>query len=94
VSHPLTSPCRLHGISNDKIEDSKDEYLAIAVPAFDKIADKTRPGSLDNCICCSHGALSPYALLDCHPRSHSARSCNAAQLRAAAQRVIIGRCKK
>jgi beta-ureidopropionase / N-carbamoyl-L-amino-acid hydrolase len=30
----------LHGISHNKIEDTKEEYLALAVTAFDKLADK------------------------------------------------------
>jgi len=31
----------LHGISHNKIEDSKEEHLAMAVTAFDSLADKT-----------------------------------------------------
>src|SRR5205823_14704665 len=31
----------LHGISHNKIEDTKEEHLALAVKAFDKLADKT-----------------------------------------------------
>jgi hydantoinase/carbamoylase family amidase len=31
----------LHGISHNKIEDTKEEHLAMAVTAFDKLADKT-----------------------------------------------------
>ncbi len=31
----------LHGISHNKIEDTKEEHLAMAVVAFDKLADKT-----------------------------------------------------
>jgi hydantoinase/carbamoylase family amidase len=31
----------LHGISHNKIEDTKEEHLAVAVTAFDKLADKT-----------------------------------------------------
>ena len=31
----------LHGISHNKIEDTKEEHLALAVTAFDKLADKT-----------------------------------------------------
>src|SRR5256885_933623 len=30
----------LHGISHNKIEDTKEEHLALAVAAFDKLADK------------------------------------------------------
>jgi len=33
----------LHGISHNKIEDTKEEYLALAVTAFDKLADKAMP---------------------------------------------------
>jgi N-carbamoyl-L-amino-acid hydrolase len=31
----------LHGISHNKIEDTKEEHLALAVTAFDSLADKT-----------------------------------------------------
>ncbi len=31
----------LHGISHNKIEDTKEEHLELAVNAFDKLADKT-----------------------------------------------------
>ena len=31
----------LHGISHNKIEDTREEHLALAVTAFDKLADKT-----------------------------------------------------
>ncbi len=31
----------LHGISHNKIEDTKEEHLAISVQAFDRLADKT-----------------------------------------------------
>src|SRR5213595_1006724 len=31
----------LHGISHNKIEDTKEEHLELAVMAFDKLADKT-----------------------------------------------------
>ena len=31
----------LHGISHNKIEDTKEEHLELAVQAFDKLADKT-----------------------------------------------------
>jgi N-carbamoyl-L-amino-acid hydrolase len=31
----------LHGISHNKIEDTKEEHLVLAVTAFDKLADKT-----------------------------------------------------
>lgn len=31
----------LHGISHNKIEDTKEEYLELCVTAFDKLADKT-----------------------------------------------------
>jgi hydantoinase/carbamoylase family amidase len=31
----------LHGISHNKIEDTKEEHLALCVTAFDKLADKT-----------------------------------------------------
>ncbi|MEP6778178.1 MAG: Zn-dependent hydrolase [Chthoniobacterales bacterium] len=31
----------LHGISHNKIEDTKEEHIALAVTAFDKLADKT-----------------------------------------------------
>ncbi len=30
----------LHGISHNKIEDTKEEHLELAVRAFDKLADK------------------------------------------------------
>jgi len=30
----------LHGISHNKIEDTKEEHLAMAVTAFDRLADK------------------------------------------------------
>src|SRR4051794_35217359 len=30
----------LHGISHNKIEDTREEHLAMAVTAFDKLADK------------------------------------------------------
>jgi N-carbamoyl-L-amino-acid hydrolase len=30
----------LHGISHNKIEDTKEEHLEMAVTAFDKLADK------------------------------------------------------
>jgi N-carbamoyl-L-amino-acid hydrolase len=30
----------LHGISQNKIEDTKEEHLELAVTAFDKLADK------------------------------------------------------
>jgi len=30
----------LYGISHNKIEDTKEEHLAMAVIAFDKLADK------------------------------------------------------
>ena len=30
----------LHGISHNKIEDTKEEHLALAVTAFDRLADK------------------------------------------------------
>ena len=30
----------LHGISHNKIEDTKEEHLEMAVIAFDKLADK------------------------------------------------------
>ena len=30
----------LHGISHNKIEDTKEEHLELAVTAFDKLADK------------------------------------------------------
>ena len=30
----------LHGISHNKIEDTKEEHLELAVEAFDKLADK------------------------------------------------------
>jgi N-carbamoyl-L-amino-acid hydrolase len=30
----------LHGISHNKIEDTKEEHLEMCVPAFDKLADK------------------------------------------------------
>ncbi len=41
----------LHGISHNKIEDTKEEHLALCVQAFDRLADKTmawiaaRPGA-------------------------------------------------
>ena len=31
----------LHGISHNKIQDTKEEHLELAVTAFDKLADKT-----------------------------------------------------
>jgi beta-ureidopropionase / N-carbamoyl-L-amino-acid hydrolase len=31
----------LHGISHNKIEDTKEEHLELAVTAFDKMAGKT-----------------------------------------------------
>jgi beta-ureidopropionase / N-carbamoyl-L-amino-acid hydrolase len=31
----------LHGISHNKIEDTKEEHLAQSVEALDKLADKT-----------------------------------------------------
>ena len=31
----------LHGISHNKIEDTKEEHLEAAVRAFDRLADKT-----------------------------------------------------
>jgi N-carbamoyl-L-amino-acid hydrolase len=31
----------LHGISHNKIEDTKEEHLELAVRAFDKLASKT-----------------------------------------------------
>jgi N-carbamoyl-L-amino-acid hydrolase len=30
----------LHGISHNKIEDTKEEHLEMCVAAFDKLADK------------------------------------------------------
>jgi beta-ureidopropionase / N-carbamoyl-L-amino-acid hydrolase len=39
MSH-VTVPYCLHGISHNKIEDTKEEYLAMAVTAFDKLAEK------------------------------------------------------
>jgi len=30
----------LHGISHNKIEDTKEEHIELAVRAFDKLADK------------------------------------------------------
>ena len=30
----------LHGISHNKIEDTKEEHLELAVTAFDNLADK------------------------------------------------------
>jgi N-carbamoyl-L-amino-acid hydrolase len=30
----------LHGISHNKIEDTKEEHLELAVTAFDKLAEK------------------------------------------------------
>jgi N-carbamoyl-L-amino-acid hydrolase len=30
----------LHGISHNKLEDTKEEHLELAVSAFDKLADK------------------------------------------------------
>jgi N-carbamoyl-L-amino-acid hydrolase len=30
----------LHGISHNKIEDTKEEHLDLAVSAFDRLADK------------------------------------------------------
>ena len=35
----------LHGISHNKIEDTKEEHLEMAVTAFDKLADKAIRGS-------------------------------------------------
>jgi N-carbamoyl-L-amino-acid hydrolase len=31
----------LHGISHNKIEDTREEHLELAVRAFDNLADKT-----------------------------------------------------
>jgi len=31
----------LHGISHNKIEDTKEEHLEMSVAALDKLADKT-----------------------------------------------------
>ena len=31
----------LHGISHNKIEDTKEEHLELCVAAFDKLAEKT-----------------------------------------------------
>ena len=31
----------LHGISHNKIEDTREDHLALAVTAFDKLAEKT-----------------------------------------------------
>jgi beta-ureidopropionase / N-carbamoyl-L-amino-acid hydrolase len=31
----------LHGISHNKMEDTKEEHLELAVIAFDKLAEKT-----------------------------------------------------
>jgi N-carbamoyl-L-amino-acid hydrolase len=31
----------LHGISHNKIEDTKEEHLEMCVTAFDKLAEKT-----------------------------------------------------
>ena len=36
----LASVQSLHGISHNKIEDTKEEHLELAVAAFDKLADK------------------------------------------------------
>jgi len=33
-------PRSLHGISHNKIEDTKEDHLAMAVTAFDKLNDK------------------------------------------------------
>ena len=30
----------LHGISHNKIEDTKEEHLALCIKAFDKLTDK------------------------------------------------------
>ena len=30
----------LHGISHNKIEDTREDHLALAVTAFDRLADK------------------------------------------------------
>jgi hypothetical protein len=35
----------LHGISHNKIEDTKEEHLALAVTAFDKLPRRPSPGS-------------------------------------------------
>ncbi len=40
LSH-VTFLCSLHGISHNKIEDTKEEHLAMGVKAFDALADKT-----------------------------------------------------
>jgi L-cystine uptake protein TcyP (sodium:dicarboxylate symporter family) len=32
--------CSLHGISHNKIEDTKEKHLEMTVTAFDKLADK------------------------------------------------------
>ena len=34
----------LHGISHNKIEDTKEDHLELAVTAFDKLADKAMSG--------------------------------------------------
>jgi len=40
VGHAVTLPYSLHGINHNKIEDIKEEHLAMAVTAFDALADK------------------------------------------------------
>jgi hypothetical protein len=39
MSH-VTFPCSIHGISHNKIEDTKEDHLEMAVTAFDNLADK------------------------------------------------------
>jgi len=39
LSH-VTFSCILHGISRNKIEDAKEEHVAMAVTASDNLADK------------------------------------------------------
>src|SRR5204863_6163297 len=38
----------LHGISHNKIEDTKEEHLEMCVTAFDRLAEKTMKWILDN----------------------------------------------
>lgn len=33
----------LHGISHNKIEDTRENYLELAVVAFDNLAEKSNP---------------------------------------------------
>ncbi len=39
----------LHGISHNKIEDTKEEHLELAVKAFDRLAEKTMGWIAESC---------------------------------------------